>query len=903
MKAKTRVDWALAGALTITFAAFALRAFQLAGQSLWSDEIFVVRFTALPLADMLPALARSEPHPPLYYTLVHFWRLTAGSGEEALRYPSLFFSVLCIPAIYLLGRSLLGGTAGLLAALILAINPFQVWYAQEARMYTMPVAGTLLAAYLLYRALRDDRWRWWLGYFLAAVLGLGAHYYAFLALAAINGVALWPIGRRPRLLRGWLAANAAVASLTALWFLYIWRILTAYPGWMQKTTLPEILWRSTVAFSMGTSFPPEYVHAAGLAFAAFFIVSAAIAIWRPPRGYQAPILFLTYGLLPLVGAYALQELLHRPIYHERYVIVAAPAIYLMIGAALARARRWWWMASAALLAGVVAVSSFSVYNHFFNAAFAKGEMRELARYMEARAGQSDVVLAVEARDQIYEYYARRPLPRVPVGDMPTLQRDLPRLLERYERIWFLPYFNLETDIYPEQWLSQHAYLVEQRWFNNGRLLWYSRPVEPVVVAPRTAAFGDGLALEGAGLSPATLEPGQVVHLSLRWAADRQQTADLKLSLRLMDGKGRVFAQTDRELADRFRPAASWPPGQPVVGNHGLAVPVDAPPGTYRLQALVYSPAGGGPITYIESSTRGTEVALGQVNVSPPTRAWSPLAAGLPEQEVARFGQVARLLAYDLPPRSYTAGDTVPLTLRWQALEPEGRDYREMLQIVGPGGQVVGELTKPPVDGTFPISRWQPGQLVRDMQDVRLPRSLPGGEYTIRLGLVPAEGEAGPVGTATLGKVEVQARAASFEVPAMQHERHAVLGEAAELLGYDLEPAEAGGGESLRLTLYWRALGDVEESYKVFVHLVGPDGQLLAQHDSFPCNDRCPTQQWMKGEVLCDEHRITLKPVTPPGSYTLLAGMYDPQSGQRLPSEGEAARGAERSIEVSTVQVR
>jgi hypothetical protein len=123
------VDWSLLGALALTLAAFALRAYDLPAQALWSDEIFVYRFTSLPLAQMWPALAQSEPHPPLYYTLIHLWRLVAGASEICLRYPSLFFGMLCVPGGYVLGRRLYGPSAGLVAALILLPRGTDVYHA------------------------------------------------------------------------------------------------------------------------------------------------------------------------------------------------------------------------------------------------------------------------------------------------------------------------------------------------------------------------------------------------------------------------------------------------------------------------------------------------------------------------------------------------------------------------------------------------------------------------------------------------------------------------------------------------------------------------------------------------------------------------------------------------------
>ncbi len=306
------------------------------------------------------------------------------------------------------------------------------------------------------------------------------------------------------------------------------------------------------------------------------------------------------------------------------------------------------------------------------------------------------------------------------------------------------------------------------------------------------------------------------------------------------------------------------------------------------------------MTYEEGGQRGTELRLAEVKVVQPGRAWAAFLAGLPEQPIARFGAAAELLGFELRPGPYTAGDRVPLLLRWRGLGG-GEDRPVALQLVDSSGGVVAEQVRPPVDGSYPMPDWAAGQLVRDAQEFRLPRSLPAGTYRLRLGLA-AEGAALET-MADLGPVEVRAREASTTLPPMAYSRQASLGGQVELLGYDLEPSEAGGGQELRLKLHWRALNDVEDGYKVFTHLVGPDGRLWGQHDSVPCNGRCPTSQWGQGEVQSDEHLITVTPGAPAGEYRLLAGMYDPRTGQRLASSGDAAIPADSAIDVGRVTMR
>jgi len=89
------------------------------------------------------------------------------------------------------------------------------------------------------------------------------------------------------------------------------------------------------------------------------------------------------------------------------------------------------------------------------------------------------------------------------------------------------------------------------------------------------------------------------------------------------------------------------------------------------------------------------------------------------------------------------------------------------------------------------------------------------------------------------------------------------------------------GEVLTVTLVWRAEAEMERSYHVFLHLRGPGGEMVAQSDGVPAGWTRPTTGWLPGEVVVDERVLALPAALPAGVYTLSAGLYDPDSGQRL----------------------
>jgi hypothetical protein len=133
----------------------------------------------------------------------------------------------------------------------------------------------------------------------------------------------------------------------------------------------------------------------------------------------------------------------------------------------------------------------------------------------------------------------------------------------------------------------------------------------------------------------------------------------------------------------------------------------------------------------------------------------------------------------------------------------------------------------------------------------------------------------------LGRIPLVTRRRTFELPDMQETVAANFSNQITLLGYNLFFESLTGGGRLRAVLYWQAQADLATSYTVFVHLLSPSGAVAAQHDGIPANGTIPTTDWSAGEVVEDRHQFEFANL-PPGEYRLVAGLYNPQTGERLP---------------------
>lgn len=145
--------WLLAGIILL---GFMLRIYRIGDKGLWLDEAFSVWMARNSLPELIAWLLRVDQHPPLYYVLLHFW-LWLGDSAAQVRTLSALFGTLTLPIMFLLGRRISGSGVGLTAALILALSPFHVRFAQETRMYALLTLNVSLATLALVYILSDPR--------------------------------------------------------------------------------------------------------------------------------------------------------------------------------------------------------------------------------------------------------------------------------------------------------------------------------------------------------------------------------------------------------------------------------------------------------------------------------------------------------------------------------------------------------------------------------------------------------------------------------------------------------------------------------------------------------------------------------------------------------------------------
>jgi 4-amino-4-deoxy-L-arabinose transferase-like glycosyltransferase len=301
----------------------------------------------------MDAVGFSESAPPLYYVLAWIWTQLTGTGEFGLRSLSALAGVATVPVAYLLGAELRGQRAGIVAAMLVAVNPMLLWYSQEARGYALLTLLTAIAALYFVRALEGDRRRDFIGWGIASALALSTHYFALFPVAL---EAAWLLRRR----RGdalpglWIAVAAGLLLAP----LAIHQMSLGHAEWIGERSLGHRLWESAVTFVVGetgdivarpeTVLPavvPLLAGAAALLLlavrgeraerraggwmlaiaAATVVVPIALALVAPGKDYVLARNLLP-ALVPLLVAVAIGATLHRA-RRSGAVLASALALY------------------------------------------------------------------------------------------------------------------------------------------------------------------------------------------------------------------------------------------------------------------------------------------------------------------------------------------------------------------------------------------------------------------------------------------------------------------------------------------------------------------------------------------------------------------------------------------------
>lgn len=246
-----------------------------------------------------------------------------------------------------------------------------------------------------------------------------------------------------------------------------------------------------------------------------------------------------------------------------------------------------------------------------------------------------------------------------------------------------------------------------------------------------------------------------------------------------------------------------------------------------------------------------------------------------------------LVGAEFAPESINPGDAVRVTLYYEAQQPLERAFKTIAQVLSPqDGRPYASVDVETPHST-PLGWWETGQIISESFVMTTTADMPVGAYKVNVAMRGEESlerwpmyegqDANALDQVTVGYVAVPSRE---PLPITTRPVSATLGHKITLHSYDLQ-GETRPGNVLDVVLHWEGAYP-EENYQVFVHLLDEAGTLASSHDGPPVAGRYPSRGWRPGDIVPDPHPLTLDSTLPPGTYRLKAGLYHPQTLERLP---------------------
>jgi mannosyltransferase len=715
-----------------------LRLYRLGAQSLWLDEggtwSEVTGRTGKGWLALLGELWSKDAAYPLYHLLLKAWVTLAGDSEWALRFPSALAGAAAVAVLYVvsleLGRwttddrrtatderrhlvtswwSVVGGRWPVfIPALLFAISPFALWYAQDAKVYSLLMLAVALEIWALLCALDRPGPRSWLALIGVSLVSLFVHRLALLPVAgaALAYALIWPAageGPKTKDERRRFGSSDASSLVIGQWSL--WRIgvalltLALAAGGVAGTILAvrsesrsmgghiaagpiEALWLTFTRFSLDR-WPGDIDRYLGLPLAIWLLPCVALTLWglvllirdalaRNPGA----IVILCMAGVPLVLLLLALALMAVPIYEARYATAAFPAWLLLLAYPFAAGRwttdhrrpttdgepvaggRWsvvggrrsaaigpWFLVLGLLL--INAVILFQPNKGLFSGDPVKEQWREAVTYVARQAHPDDLIIVHPYYvSPLWDYYAPRVTP------------------DRLPQPVIFPVFAAgdcaKSNPDPVQALECIRRKYNEPFFNAQA---YGKKRALLLIAPDHAK---------------TVDPPPTQEDKYGWVGLRFQ-----------------YSSDQR----------TWPCGGTGDAYIGVEVMCQSYPSTYNAGGRGKVPQPASPL----DATFGGQLHL---------RGYS----------LDLFGGVAR------------PGGTLPVTLYWDAAAPPTHNYQMFLHLCRDCAlPPLAQEDSPPLHGYAPAgltTTWQVGDPVHDERALVLPADLPPGRYTLLLGAYP-----------------------------------------------------------------------------------------------------------------------------------------------------------------------
>ena len=769
-----------------------VRFYCLTCSSLWHDEgnSWAVAQRSF---DQIARDAAADIHPPGYYWLLKLWAGPFDYSAWGIRSLSALSGILSVAVVYRIALEIAASVDRyrfefiVLASVLAAVSPFQVFYSQEARMYALLALEGLTLMWALLamgrltgvQGLSPSVGRYAALYLLAAAAGLWTHYIFAVLMAAAGGAAVcWWLGTSEKnpeedgFHSGDFAGTSGASSRWRPFLLFLilnLLALLAYLPWLPTGIERLLSWPSqdvSIGSIEGLRLTLQTVGVGplrtgpqlGWGWLLLVALLPICGLWQLRRSGAFATLLL-WLLLPLAVMFSFD--LVNPSF-VKFLLILSPAWCLAAAAcplrfptktfplrplsrfSLAKNRSETGTGtvlqfplssvasgSMAVLAAGLALTALPPY---YSDPAARDNYAGMARTVAALGDPDNdlVILNAAGQADVWRFYD------VEVGFLPvpaerppdrakteqTLLAETADIRQIFALFWATEQSDREGIV--ENWLGRNAFKGWESWQGNVRFATYSLPNDLSCTSlERPRAFEDVAELLEICLSQSQIAAGDTLLVELRWRPLGTLDRRLKVSVQLLDSREQVIAQRDGEPAGGSMPTTVWQRDEIVADNHGLSLPLGTPPGDYRLIVALYDAETG---TRLSTQT-GDAVELARPAIIRPEEALPPSILPVRHRTSLDFGQL-EAIGFDFFRKSFAHA---PLT---------GLSAGDMLQVTlywqapSPLPEdwpddlelrlLLGEqvVAGPLAGGSYPTSRWRAGELVRSTFEIQFDGSDP-----------------------------------------------------------------------------------------------------------------------------------------------------------------------------------
>ncbi len=404
-----------------------LRLYKLGFKSLWLDEAYSAYITKLPLFEMLSQIIKADIHPPFYYLLLHFWT-TLGTTEWYMRLPSALFSIITIWIVYLIGKNLFSAKIGIIASLITSISSYQIYYAQETRLYALITLLCMLSLLILVSALRTSNVKMWIWFTVVNIIALYTYVYSAFFIIGEYLIAVW-FSKSAKSSVKIILSTAIVTCLA-----FVPEILVLFS---RKADIVNIL--KPFELSSITIMLPQFVFGyfllqSGLTAILIFILFTVIITMGVFYDRHNKNIYLLILLIVIPIIITILSPFRTTQFQSKHLIFLSPVLYLLIAHAITKIPKKSISMLAVISIVLLNLASLRIY---YSRDFVKENWRSAALFISENSMLDDIICYDPPYAGFaFDYYDKTGLKRHGILRN-ALPETLSRIMNLKRRIWLI----------------------------------------------------------------------------------------------------------------------------------------------------------------------------------------------------------------------------------------------------------------------------------------------------------------------------------------------------------------------------------------------------------------------------------------------------------------------------------